>query len=55
MLKEFRSSERWTKIVVLFMWGSMLLGKASGFLGLALGILLLFDPRRRCGTAGTLL
>ena len=45
MLKEFRSSERWTKIVVLFMWGSMLLGKASGFLGLALGILLLFDPR----------
>jgi hypothetical protein len=45
MLKEFRSSERWTKMVVVFMWGSMLLGKASGFLGLALGFLLLFNPR----------
>ena len=45
MLKEFRSAQRWTKMVVVLMWGSMLLGKTSGFLGLALGFLLLFDPR----------
>jgi O-Antigen ligase len=45
MLKKFRSFDGWSKLVVLFLWGSVFLGKASAYVGLAFGVLLLFSTR----------
>jgi O-Antigen ligase len=45
MLKKFRSLDNWTKAIVLFMWGSVFLGKASGYIGLLLGGVMLLDPK----------
>ena len=45
MLKKFLNLDIWCKLVVLYLWGSLFLGKASAYVGLALGGLLLFAPR----------
>ncbi len=45
MLKKFLHLDNWTKMVVLYLWSSQFLGKASVYLGLALGGLLLFSAR----------
>jgi hypothetical protein len=45
MLKKFGSFDRWTKLVVLFLWSSVLLGKTSAYVGLAFGGLLFFSTR----------
>ena len=45
MVKKFLNLDMWSKLVVLYMWGSLFLGKASAYVGLALGGLLLFGPR----------
>jgi hypothetical protein len=45
MLRKFHSFDNWTKTVVLLMWGSTVLGKASGYLWLAIGAALLLDAR----------
>jgi len=45
MLKKFLNLDIWCKLVVLYMWGSLFIGKASAYVGLALGGLLLFSPR----------
>ena len=41
MVKKFLNLDMWSKLVVLYMWGSLFLGKASAYVGLALGGLLL--------------
>ena len=45
MLKKFRSFDSWSKLVVLLLWGSVFLGKASAYVELAFGALLLFSTR----------
>ena len=45
MLKKFRSLDNWSKLVVVFLGSSALLGKASAYIGLAFGALLLLNPR----------
>jgi hypothetical protein len=45
MLKKFGSLDNWSKLVVIFLWGSLFIGKASAYIGLALGVLLLINPR----------
>jgi hypothetical protein len=45
MLKKFLSLDNWSKLVVLYMWSSQFLGKASVYCGLAVGGLLLFSAR----------
>ena len=37
MLKKFLSFDNWTKLVVLYLWSSPFVGKASAYAGLALG------------------
>ena len=43
MLKRFWNFDFWTKLVVVFLWLSTLLGKGSAYIGLSLGALLLFS------------
>lgn len=45
MLKKFLSLDNWSKLVVFYMWGSQFLGKASVYLGLVVGGLLIFSTR----------
>ena len=45
MLKKFLSFDNWTKLVVFYLWCSQFLGKASVYVGLALGGLLIFSTR----------
>ncbi len=45
MLKKFLSFDTWTKLVVFYMWSSEFIGKASAYVGLALGALLIFSVR----------
>jgi hypothetical protein len=45
MLKKFQSLDNWSKLAVLFLWGSEFIGKASAYVGLALGGLLIFSTR----------
>jgi hypothetical protein len=45
MLSTFRALDGWTKTVVLFMWGSVFIGKSSAYLGLAIGGVLLLSNR----------
>src|ERR1700722_487657 len=45
MLRYFSSLDSWTKRVVFYLWGATLLGKASAFVGVGLGALLLFSTR----------
>lgn len=37
--------DNWSKLVVFFLWVSVLLGKASAYLGMTIGILMLLDSR----------
>jgi hypothetical protein len=39
------NTDNWTRLVICFLWGSILIGKASAFVGLAIGVLLFLDPR----------
>jgi O-Antigen ligase len=43
MLRNFHNLDSWTKLVVFYLWGSLLLGKSSAFVGLALGALLILS------------
>jgi hypothetical protein len=45
MLKKFMHLDNWSKLVVVYLWSSQFLGKASVYIGLALGGLLLFNAR----------
>ena len=45
MIKKFLSLDNWTKMVVGYLWVSQFLGKASVYVGLALGGLLIFSAR----------
>jgi hypothetical protein len=45
MLKRFLSFDSWTMLVVFYLWGSQFTGKASAYIGLAVGALLLFGVR----------
>ena len=45
MLKKFLHLDNWSKMVVVYLWSSQFLGKASVYIGLALGGLLLFSAR----------
>jgi hypothetical protein len=45
MLKKFMYLDNWSKMVVVYLWSSQFLGKASVYIGLALGGLLLFSAR----------
>jgi hypothetical protein len=45
MLKRFLSFDSWTMLVVFYLWSSEFTGKASAYVGLALGALLLFGVR----------
>jgi hypothetical protein len=45
MLKKFLSLDNWTKLVVLYMWSSPFVGKASVYVVLAVGGLLIFSAR----------
>jgi hypothetical protein len=45
MLKKFLHLDNWSKMVVAYLWSSQFLGKASVYIGLALGGLLLFSTR----------
>jgi hypothetical protein len=45
MLKKLLHADNWTKLVVLFLLASFVLGKASAYLGFAIGLLILFDSR----------
>jgi hypothetical protein len=45
MLKKFLSFDNWTKMVVVYMWASMFIGKAAAYLGLLIGALTLFSTR----------
>lgn len=44
-IRRVGAADGWSKAVVFFMWGSVFLGKASAYLGLTLGILLMLAPR----------
>ena len=37
MLKKFMSFDNWTKLVVLYLWSSLFIGKVSAYVGLASG------------------
>jgi hypothetical protein len=45
MFKKIRTADNWTKLIAFFLCFGGLLGKASGYIGLLLGGLLLFCPR----------
>jgi hypothetical protein len=45
MLKKFLHLDNWSKMVVLYLWSAQFLGKASVYVGLALGALLLVNAR----------
>jgi hypothetical protein len=45
MLKKFMRLENWSKMVVVYLWSFQFLGKASVYIGLVLGGLLLFNAR----------
>jgi hypothetical protein len=45
MLKKFMQLDGWTKMIVVYLWTSQFLGKASVYIGLAVGGLLLFNAR----------
>jgi hypothetical protein len=45
MRRQDQKTDNWTRLVVYFLWSSPLLGKASAFLGLAIGCLFIFDTR----------
>lgn len=45
MIKRFLKFDIWTKAVVLFLWVGGLLGKASAYLGLLMGGIMLLSPR----------
>jgi hypothetical protein len=45
MPRQVAKNDAWTRLVILFLWGSPLLGKASAFLGMAIGCLFVFDTR----------
>jgi hypothetical protein len=45
MLKKFLSFDNWTKLVVFYMWSSEFIGKASAYIGLAIGALLILSVR----------
>jgi hypothetical protein len=45
MLKKFLSLDIWCKLVVLYLWGSLFLGKVSAYIGLAMGVAFLFSAR----------
>jgi len=45
MLKRFLSFDSWTMLLVFYLWGSQFTGKASVYIGVALGVLLLFAVR----------
>lgn len=45
MLQKFKSLDNWSKVVVLYLWGSVFIGKASVYIGLAMGGLLLLSAR----------
>jgi hypothetical protein len=45
MLKKFLHLDNWSRLVVLYLWSSEFLGKASVYVGLALGALLLVNAR----------
>jgi len=45
MLKKFLSFDNWTKLVVFYIWTSVFIGKASAYVGLALGALFVFSVR----------
>jgi hypothetical protein len=45
MLQKFLRLDNWSKLVVLFLWSGAFLGKASAYLGLAIGGLLIFSTR----------
>jgi hypothetical protein len=45
MLKKFLSLDIWCKLVVLYLWGSLFLGKVSAYIGLAVGAACLFSLR----------
>ena len=43
MLQKFLRLDNWSKLVVLFLWSGSFLGKASAYVGLAIGGLLIFS------------
>ena len=45
MLQKFRNLDAWSKLTVVYLWSSIFLGKASVYIGLALGALLIFSGR----------
>ena len=45
MLKKFLNFDIWTKLVVFYLWSSLIIGKVSAYLGLLLGGLLIFSVR----------
>jgi hypothetical protein len=45
MVKKFLSFDIWTKMVLVYLWSGMLLGKFSAYIGLAIGGLLIFSAR----------
>jgi hypothetical protein len=45
MLRKYLHLDNWSKMVVAYLWSSQFLGKASVYIGLALGGLLLFNAR----------
>ncbi len=45
MLQKFLRLDNWSKLVVLFLWSGTFLGKASAYIGLAIGGLLIFSTR----------
>ncbi len=45
MLKKFLNFDIWTKLVVFYLWSSLFIGKASAYIGLLVGGLLIFSVR----------
>ncbi|MGB8539358.1 MAG: hypothetical protein WCD57_23245 [Acidobacteriaceae bacterium] len=45
MLRKFLTLDNWSRLVVIYLWSSSFIGKASVYVGLALGGLLIFSTR----------
>jgi hypothetical protein len=45
MVKKFLALDNWSRVVVLYLWSSQFIGKASVYVGLAVGGLLIFSAR----------
>ena len=45
MLKKFLYLDNWSKLAVVYLWSSQFIGKASVYIGLAMGGLLIFSAR----------